>query len=40
MATGTLLVLQRKALTDQQDIALDGQMVQLQGAVAKGVTNC
>jgi hypothetical protein len=36
-ATDTLLVLQRKQLTDQQAIAVRGQMVQLQGAVAAGV---
>jgi hypothetical protein len=38
-ATDTLLVLQRKPLTDQQAIAVHGQMVQLQGAVAAGVAS-
>jgi len=38
-AADTLLVLQRKPLTDQQAMALHGRMVQLQGAVAAGVAS-
>jgi hypothetical protein len=38
-AADTLLFLQRKPLTDQQAIAVHGQMVQLQGAVAAGVAS-
>jgi len=38
-AADTLLVLQRKPLTDQQAIAVHGRMVQLQGAVASGVAS-
>jgi hypothetical protein len=39
-ATDTLLAIQRqRALTEQQAMAVRGQMVQLQGAVAAGLAN-